>query len=184
MHMWLTKQKGGLDGTICDGAPWAIVLAGGEGTRLQSLTRTIEGDARPKQFSKIFGSRSLLGHTRDRLRPVFLTMTGCCSQLQRIMKPSIAGSFGCDRAKCWSNRPIAEPEWQSSRRSFNCCNTNRTRLSVSFLQIITTRQRRVCGTLKSAISISKTHIDSIVLMGAKPQWPPRLNTDGSNQDLC
>ena len=51
--------------------PWAIVLAGGEGTRLQSLTRTIEGDARPKQFSKIFGSRSLLGHTRERLRPVF-----------------------------------------------------------------------------------------------------------------
>ena len=49
---------------------WAIVLAGGEGTRLQSLTHTIEGDSRPKQFSKIFGSRSLLGHTRDRLRPV------------------------------------------------------------------------------------------------------------------
>ena len=51
--------------------PWAIVLAGGEGARLQSLTHTIEGDSRPKQFSNIFGSRSLLGHTRERLRPVF-----------------------------------------------------------------------------------------------------------------
>src|SRR5215471_1055459 len=51
--------------------PWAIVLAGGEGTRLQSLTNKIEGDARPKQFSKIFGDRSLLGHTRQRLRPIF-----------------------------------------------------------------------------------------------------------------
>jgi len=36
--------------------PWAIVLAGGDGTRLQSLTCKIEGDSRPKQFSKIFGS--------------------------------------------------------------------------------------------------------------------------------
>ena len=51
--------------------PWAIVLAGGDGTRLQGLTRMIEGDSRPKQFGKIFGRCSLLGHTRERLRPVF-----------------------------------------------------------------------------------------------------------------
>src|SRR6476469_7541081 len=51
--------------------PWAIILAGGDGTRLQGLTNLIEGDSRPKQFSKIFGSHSLLGHTRERLRPVF-----------------------------------------------------------------------------------------------------------------
>jgi len=29
---------------------WAIILAGGDGTRLQSMTRTITGDNRPKQF--------------------------------------------------------------------------------------------------------------------------------------
>lgn len=51
--------------------PWAIVLAGGDGARLQSLTCKIEGDSRPKQVSKIFGSRTLLGHTREGLRPVF-----------------------------------------------------------------------------------------------------------------
>jgi len=32
----------------------AFVLAGGDGTRLQSLTHKIEGDWRPKQFSKNF----------------------------------------------------------------------------------------------------------------------------------
>jgi mannose-1-phosphate guanylyltransferase len=48
---------------------WAIVLAGGEGTRLQGLTRKIDGDARPKQFSRIFGERSLLSHTRERPGP-------------------------------------------------------------------------------------------------------------------
>jgi mannose-1-phosphate guanylyltransferase len=50
---------------------WAIVLAGGDGTRLQGLTREIDGDARPKQFSRVFGDQSLLCHTRERLKPIF-----------------------------------------------------------------------------------------------------------------
>src|SRR3990172_10013989 len=32
---------------------WGIILAGGDGTRLRSLTRTITGDDRPKQFCPI-----------------------------------------------------------------------------------------------------------------------------------
>jgi mannose-1-phosphate guanylyltransferase len=46
---------------------WAVILAGGNGTRLQTLTRFISGDARPKQFCPIFGDRTLLGETRARL---------------------------------------------------------------------------------------------------------------------
>ena len=45
----------------------AVILAGGDGTRLKSLTRFISGDARPKQFCPIFGDRTLLGETRARL---------------------------------------------------------------------------------------------------------------------
>jgi mannose-1-phosphate guanylyltransferase len=51
--------------------PWAIVLAGGDGTRLRSLTRRIVGDSRPKQFCRIFGGRTLLRQTRDRIEPLF-----------------------------------------------------------------------------------------------------------------
>jgi mannose-1-phosphate guanylyltransferase len=51
--------------------PWAVLLAGGDGTRLQSLTARIAGDSRPKQFCRIFGKGSLLAETRDRLRSVF-----------------------------------------------------------------------------------------------------------------
>lgn len=46
---------------------WAVVLAGGDGTRLQSLTRKIAGDSRPKQFCSIFGGETLLAQTRARL---------------------------------------------------------------------------------------------------------------------
>jgi mannose-1-phosphate guanylyltransferase len=49
---------------------WAVVLAGGDGTRLQPLTQLISGDCRPKQFCPLFGERSLLGHTRDRIAPI------------------------------------------------------------------------------------------------------------------
>lgn len=50
---------------------WAVVLAGGDGTRLQELTYRISGDARPKQFCHFFGGKSLLGHTRERIAPLF-----------------------------------------------------------------------------------------------------------------
>ena len=39
---------------------WGIILAGGDGTRLQGLTRIIAGDDRPKQFCTIVGDESLL----------------------------------------------------------------------------------------------------------------------------
>jgi mannose-1-phosphate guanylyltransferase len=48
-------------------ARWAIILAGGEGTRLRSLTRQITGDARPKQFCAFWGGQTLLDWTRARV---------------------------------------------------------------------------------------------------------------------
>jgi len=46
---------------------WAIILAGGDGTRLQSMTRTITGDNRPKQFAPVIGGTTLLDQTRSRV---------------------------------------------------------------------------------------------------------------------
>jgi mannose-1-phosphate guanylyltransferase len=48
-------------------SPWAIVLAGGAGQRLRSLTRYVCGDDRPKQFAPLLGPRSLLRHALDRI---------------------------------------------------------------------------------------------------------------------
>ena len=45
---------------------WAVVLAGGQGTRLQGFLRQVLGTERPKQFCRIVGSRSMLRHTWDR----------------------------------------------------------------------------------------------------------------------
>src|SRR6266576_1293505 len=48
------------------GNRWGVILAGGDGTRLQKLTRLICGDDRPKQFCPLIGADTLLEQTRRR----------------------------------------------------------------------------------------------------------------------
>jgi mannose-1-phosphate guanylyltransferase len=46
---------------------WALILAGGDGSRLRPLTRILAGDDRPKQFCTFFGGETLLDRTRQRV---------------------------------------------------------------------------------------------------------------------
>lgn len=50
---------------------WGIVLAGGDGARLLSLTKFIAGESSPKQFCAVSGGRTLLGETLARIAPLF-----------------------------------------------------------------------------------------------------------------
>ena len=49
---------------------WPIVLAGGEGRRMQSFIRSWLGEERPKQYCTFVGRRSMLSHTWDRARAI------------------------------------------------------------------------------------------------------------------
>lgn len=46
--------------------PWVVILAGGDGLRLRSLTQRIAGDARPKQFCPLLDGETPLDSTRRR----------------------------------------------------------------------------------------------------------------------
>jgi mannose-1-phosphate guanylyltransferase len=46
---------------------WAILLAGGDGRHLRSLTQRITGDSRPKQFCPVLAGETLLEGTRRRV---------------------------------------------------------------------------------------------------------------------
>src|SRR5512140_3704788 len=48
------------------GQIWGIILAGGEGRRLQSFIRSQYGTDTPKQYCTFTGTRSMFRHTIDR----------------------------------------------------------------------------------------------------------------------
>ncbi|WP_380603175.1 sugar phosphate nucleotidyltransferase [Steroidobacter flavus] len=60
------------------GQSWALILAGGEGSRLQSLTTTASGVAIPKQFCSFGGEASLL-HDALRRAQTVTTPTRTCA---------------------------------------------------------------------------------------------------------
>lgn len=52
------------------GEVWAVVLAGGDGSRLRDLTRDARGRNVPKQFCSLRGGRTLLEDALDRARSI------------------------------------------------------------------------------------------------------------------
>lgn len=69
------QQRGFVSSSV--GHDWALILAGGEGSRLQSLTMTASGVAVPKQFCSFGGDASLLHDTLRRAESVTLSERTC-----------------------------------------------------------------------------------------------------------
>ncbi|HEU5239074.1 MAG TPA: sugar phosphate nucleotidyltransferase [Pyrinomonadaceae bacterium] len=150
----------------------AVVLAGGDGSRLQRLTRKIDGDWRPKQFSKIFGGKSLLAHTRERLRPI------CADdQVSFVVIKDHERFYRNELADVDASRIVAQP----SNRGTGVA------IIAALLQLWKSAPEAIVSffpsdhyfaddaafraTVQLAIEVSRMHRDCIVLVGAKPQWP-------------
>ena len=150
---------------------WAIVLAGGDGTRLQGLTRKIDGDPRPKQFSRIFGDRSLLSHTRERLKPIF------DHRLMFVVTKEHESFYTEELADVEPSCVLEQPANRGTGVA----------IIAALLQLLEHEVDAIVGIfpsdhyyadnaafaamVNSAINVSSEHDDSIVLIGAKPEWP-------------
>ncbi|MFN8600562.1 MAG: sugar phosphate nucleotidyltransferase [Candidatus Binatia bacterium] len=76
---------------------WALVLAGGDGTRLRAITRLLAGEPIPKQYCRITGARSMLEATLDRVAPLVppqRTMVIVNHDHLRLAVPQLAGIPG------------------------------------------------------------------------------------------
>ena len=151
---------------------WAIVLAGGDGIRLQGLTSKIDGDARPKQFSRIFGEQSLLGHTRERLRPIFTD-----DRLMFVVTKTHDKFYTDELAYVDRSRIVEQPANRGTGVA----------IMAALLQLLEYETDAIVGifpsdhyyadnaafvaTVESAIDVCNEHDESIVLIGAKPEWP-------------
>ncbi|PYV89971.1 MAG: hypothetical protein DMG05_12085 [Acidobacteria bacterium] len=60
------KKEGEMNRGEKHGQVWSIILAGGDGERLRSLTERWLGYHKPKQYCTFTGTRSMLQHTLDR----------------------------------------------------------------------------------------------------------------------
>jgi mannose-1-phosphate guanylyltransferase len=67
MHQRSRKEFPSLLGSAGPSVRYAVILAGGDGSRLRPLTKRIAGDERPKQFCPILNDRTLLDETRSRV---------------------------------------------------------------------------------------------------------------------
>jgi hypothetical protein len=75
---------------------WAVVLAGGEGMRLRSLTREVFRDERPKQYVPLLGAESLLRQTLQRAERLIPPQRTVVVSQERHA-PWLAGELGPGR---------------------------------------------------------------------------------------
>lgn len=154
-----------------DSSRWGIILAGGDGTRLQGLTRIISGDDRPKQFCSMFGSDSLLRQTVRRA--------------SRTIAPEqsiVALTRGHSR---FYSRDLAD---QDCRKLIQPCNRGTApAICLSLLQIFRmdidaivailpsdhyySDEDRISAAIESAFEIASERPSSVVLIGAQAEAP-------------
>src|SRR5579862_1628979 len=151
---------------------WAVILAGGDGVRLRPLTRMISGDARPKQFCPIFGGRTLLADTRDRLRPAvseLRTVFAVRKAHERFWTPDLAD---VDRS-----RILVQPSNKGTGAGIACSVLHLLSLDpdavVCFLPAdhYYDDEPGFQAALESAYCAAADNPASLILMGATPYYP-------------
>jgi len=151
---------------------WAILLAGGDGTRLQSLTRKITGDLRPKQFCRLFGDRSLLGHTRRRLRPIFSD-----DRTVFVVTRDHETFYMEELADAKASRVLTQPANRGTGVAIIVALLRISQVDADAVVAVFPSdhyfadEAAFAATVRSSLAAAAKYTESVILIGAEPQWP-------------
>jgi mannose-1-phosphate guanylyltransferase len=151
---------------------WGIVLAGGEGKRLQEFIRKRYGVERPKQYSAIIGKRSMLRHTLDRVEKIIppKQLQIVVSRKHRKYLPEILK----EREK---KAVLFAPENRESAASIYLALSHiyfrdpEAVIAIFPSDHFIGEEERFLQYVELAISFSGEHPDHVVLLGIKPTEP-------------
>jgi mannose-1-phosphate guanylyltransferase len=156
---------------ISHGNRWGVILAGGDGVRLRPLTNMICGDDRPKQFCPLLGERTLLGQTLQRSE-------------QSIPQEHLLVSLSAHHSKWYSReadlRPsqrVVQPENRGTAPAIVHSLLSLAQLDAQALVAILPSDHHYSGeqlfatALESAFETAALRKDTIVLLGARPDYP-------------
>jgi mannose-1-phosphate guanylyltransferase len=158
-------------GTAAQSRRWGVILAGGDGTRLRSVTRFICGDNRPKQFCPLFDGRTLLGQTvRRAQRSIPTTQTlFALTHTHRDFYAHELDGFQSQRIIQPANKGTAPPILFSA---LSIAGMDENAL-MAVLPSDHHYSDEPCFTaaLESAFAIAAKRPESVVLIGAHPSRP-------------
>jgi mannose-1-phosphate guanylyltransferase len=150
---------------------WAVILAGGDGTRLKSLTRKIAGDERPKQFCSVLGKKTLLEDTRTRAA-LELARQRTIYVVNRIHEPYYAPILG--------NEPASNLVVQPSNRGTAPILYSLLRIAavdphavVAFLPSdhYVSDNEKFMTYIRAALDTARRQTDLVILLGLDPESP-------------
>jgi len=158
--------------TVSRDNAWAVLLAGGDGIRLQSLTQKIAGDCRPKQFCQIYGGKSLLTQTRERIAPLFNCRRTLCVVTQAHEKYYREGHRDADNSEI-----LIQPHNRGTAVAIGAALIRIARVEPEALITLFpcdhfyADNEAFVETIGSAEAFARTHPRSLVLVGAEAHYP-------------
>jgi mannose-1-phosphate guanylyltransferase len=156
-------------------APWAVLLAGGSGTRLLPLTRRLCGDDRPKQFAPLLHDRTLLSLTRERLASIVPADKTWFSVVESQHRYYATELIDVD-----SSRVVVQPTNRGTSVAIVYCLLRIMRLDPDAVVAFFPTDHHYCDatafaeTLKNACDLILRHRQSVILIGA---WPEDADED-------
>lgn len=150
---------------------WGVILAGGDGVRLQSLTKFICGDDRPKQFCPIFGEKTLLGQTLTRAQMSIPAEQILVSLVGHHCK-FYSHETGLSPSQC-----IVQPLNKGTAPPIVHSLLSIAHADPQALVAILPSDHYYCdeqifvSTLESAFEAAEEQVDSVLLLGVRPSYP-------------